>query len=240
MTHPKTLISLALATGLALASAAHAGNVEWSVSVGMPVPVQVAVPAPVYAPAPAPVYAPAPVAPTLPNIENIQAQQQARIQWGSQVGLITGREYNRLQQTQGYIEQQRQWAYADGWLTYDEHLNLMNLLNGAGQQIERSLANWQRVNTAYYPMPPVLTIWNAPRPQYWNNGHRQNGVAPAPAVVQVAVPVQPVGPRGQRAPIAAPAQPVVQPPQAPVVQPHMQPQHGHRDVQMPDARPIRY
>ncbi len=241
MTHTKTLISLALAAGLGLASAAQAGNVEWSVSVGMPVPVQVAVPTPVYAPAPS--------APTLPNIEQAQAQQQARIQWGVQVNLITGREFHRLQQTQDYIEQQRQWAYADGWLTYDEHMNVMHLLNGSAQQIERTLANWQRVDTAYYPMPPVLTVWNAPRPVHWNNGRHNghnahNGHRPqavAPAVVQVAVPVQPlhpVVPRGHRAPMAAPAhvsvQPVVTQPPA---QAQPQGQHSrHRDGQIPEGR----
>ena len=239
MTHTKTLISLAFVTGFGLASAAHAGNVEWSVSVGVPVPVQVTVPTPVYAPAP--------TAPSLPNIEQAQAQQQARIQWGVQVNLITGREFHRLQQTQSYIEQQRQWAYADGWLTDDEHMNVMHLLNGSAQQIERTLANWQRVDTAYYPMPPVLTVWNAPRPVHWNNGrhnghnahngHRPQGVAHTPAVVQVAVPVQPVPPRGHRAPVTAPAHMIVQPVVTqPPTQAPSQGQHSrHRDAHMSEG-----
>jgi hypothetical protein len=226
MTHPKMLNALTIATGLVLAGAAHASNVEWSASVGMPVPVQVVMPAPVYAPAPSPI---------LPNIEQIQAQQQARIQWGTSAGLITGHEYNRLQQTQGYIEQQRQWAYADGWLTYDEHLNLMNLLNGSAQQIERSLVNWQRVNTAYYPMPPALTVWSAPRPQYWHHGHHQQGAAPVQAPIRAAVPVQPVNQRKAHVPMVAPMPPVIQP-----VQP-IQPQHrGHQESQILDKQSVRY
>jgi hypothetical protein len=218
MTRTKTLISLALTAGLGLAQAAHAG-VEWNISVGLPGPIQVSVPAPVYVQA-------APAAPALPNIEQMQAQQQARIQWGSQVGLITGHEYYRLQQTQSYIEQQRQWAYADGWLTYDEQQNLINLLNGASQQIERALVNWQRVNTSYYPMPPVLTLWNMPPayPQGHHHGHhgqRPPPAVPVQAVVQTKPPVY-----GQRPPAALNTQPTAQPP----AQPQTVPQHpGHRE-----------
>jgi hypothetical protein len=221
MTHTKTLLSLACVASLGLAQAAHAG-VEWNISVGLPGPIQVSVPAPVYV-------QPAPAAPSLPNIEHMQAQQQARIQWGSQVGLITGHEYYRLQQTQSYIEQQRQWAYADGWLTYDEQSNLINLLNGARQQIERALVNWQRVNTTYYPMAPVLTVWNMP-PAY-HQGHQghhgQHGQRPPPAVpVQAVVQPKPLG-HGQRPPAPLNTQ---------AAQPQTAPQHpGHRE---PMAQPF--
>ncbi len=229
MTRTKTLVSLAVAAGLGWASASQAG-VEWNISVGLPATIQVVS-------APAPVYAAAPVVSAAPSIEQMQAQQQARIQWGSQVGLITGHEYYRLQQTQSYIEQQRQWAYADGWLTYDEQTNLINLLNGASQQIERALVNWQRVNTTYYPMPPALTVWSVPpayygnQAQYGHHGHRPPPAVPVQLVVQPKPPVY-----GQRPPAQQPGG--VQP----AAQPQGVPQHpGHREAQpqlfqQPDGR----
>lgn len=232
MKHTQSRIALALLS-LVAAQVAHASKVEWSVSVGAPIQVS----------APAPVYAPPPAAPALPNIEQAQAQQQARIQWGSQVGLINGREFHRLQQTQGYIEQQRQWAYADGWFTYDEHVGLLNLLNGAGEQIERSLLDWQRVNTQYYPMPPVFTSWHAPRHQAVNQGYRGHPAQnrhPHAAPVQVAVPDG--RPHGHRPPAPVltaaqvPVHPVHRPPMQTVIVPVAQPsvvqpsRRGHREV----------
>ena len=235
MKNTPSLIALALLS-FGAAQAAHASKVEWSVSVGAPIQVS----------APVPVYTPPPAAPALPSIEQAQAQQQARIQWGSQAGLINGREFHRLQQTQGYIEQQRQWAYADGWFTYDEHVGLLNLLNGAGEQIERSLVNWQRVNTQYYPMPPVFTSWHAPRHQVVNQGYRGHPAQnrhPHAAPVQVAVPD--VRPHGHRPPAPVltvtqvPAHPMHRPPLqtvvVPVVQPSVVPsvvppsRRGHRE-----------
>jgi hypothetical protein len=227
MTRTKTLFALTLVASLGMAQAAHAG-VEWSISLGQPAPVMVS----------APVYAPTTF--NLPSIEQTQAQQIARIQWGAQVGLITAHEYNRLQQTQGYIEQQRQWAYADGWLTYDEHINLISLLNSAGEQIERSLVNWQRVNTVYYPMPPALTVWNAPRRHDGHRGGQRQVVAvPVQPIVQPHhrqqpgfVPTQPGVPLQYRQPAAVPAPPpAVQPQQVP-----SHPRHGQRDWPMQEGR----
>jgi hypothetical protein len=176
MKHRPTRIALslklaaltALTTALGISQGAQA-SVSWDVSIST------SAPAPSYT-APGvqvtPVPSHVPIAPQMPNIEQLQAQQQARIQWGVQVGLITPSEHHRLQQTQQYIEQQRRWAYADGWLTYDEHIGLIDLLNGAGQDIEHQLANWQKIQNTYYPMPPVLTYWNAPRNQHYGQHHR--------------------------------------------------------------------
>jgi hypothetical protein len=183
-----TTLTLALVACASIAASAQ-GAVHWSVTVGAPVPTayvyaQQPVQATLQAQPYATVSAPAPVAaqtvpPTI-TIEEMQAQQQARIQWGVQVGLITAHEYNRLQQTQQYIEEQRRWAYADGWLTYDEHVHLINLLNGASQEIENKLANWQRVQNTVYPMPAVLSYWAAPRYEYYGYeypyNHRGHGV----------------------------------------------------------------
>lgn len=199
MKRSKTCLSILLASNLFIAIAAHAA-VSWDVSVTFPSPAPVAEPLPSL-PSNVAVYqapiaqAPAP-APTLPNIEHMQAQQQARVQWGAQVGLITPHEHFRLQQTQQYIEQQRQWAYADGWLTYDEHLQLIHLLNGASQQIEHKLANWQRVQQTYHPMPPVLGLWTMPYSVYGYGyrGHNSHGrpqqVTPVRPPIPVPVPGQ--------------------------------------------------
>jgi hypothetical protein len=172
---PLTVAIAATFSLVLVASTAHAsGNVQWGVSVEVPVPATavypVYTPAPVAVQLPPPPPPPLPIAPKLPNIEHMQAKQQARIQWGAQVGLIEPHEYRRLQHTQQSIEQQRQWAYADGWLTYDEHLNLVNLLNGAVSGIERALAHGQKpMNSEHYAyatdsMPTVLTVWNMPPP----------------------------------------------------------------------------
>jgi hypothetical protein len=188
------------------ASTASARDVQWQVSVALPTPIpavavvgNVAPQAfPVYTPAPAPVYIPAPVyvappapavqqpvAPALPNIEQIQAQQQSRIQWASNAGLLTPHEYSRLQQTQQYIEEQRRWAYSDGWLTYEEQRNIVSLQNDAVAGIEEAINNGRtahqyRYNNGYgygngysnnngygyrssnvgFAMPPVLTVWD--------------------------------------------------------------------------------
>jgi hypothetical protein len=243
---PLRSVSAALAVCLFMAApSSHAADVRWGVTVSLPV--VVAEPAPVYMaqtpyPVAAPLYqpqpqpqpnyqpapfqvqapAPAPVAPALPAIEPLQAQQQARIQWGAQVGLITPREFHRLQQTQSYIEQQRRWAYADGWLTYDEHINLIGLINGAGQQIEHALANWNRVDVRYmtqFPMPPVFAPWQMPR-----HAHEGRGAhAPAPVAQPVRVPAQVAAP--VVVPVAAPQPAPVQP------SPAQQPPRQHRSVQ---------
>ncbi len=197
---PKLLSLVAIAT---LASTGAQGAVSWNVSVSAPAAAPVLVYSQPHAQhrvhtvsQPQYVYqntvvVDAPVAPVASftaqageqpsalTIENMQAAQQGRIQWGVQVGLITPHEHARLQQTQHYIEEQRRWAYADGWLTYDEYVNLIHLLNGASQEIERKLANWQRVQNAYYPMPPALTVWTIPSQTYYgqhgHGGHPGNG-----------------------------------------------------------------
>jgi hypothetical protein len=178
-----SLLALSLCASIAAAAgftASASAAVQWNVSVNVPAPmVQTysvvsaqAYPQAYPVTALAPAQVSAPIAPAMPSIEDMQAQQQARIQWGAQVGLITPHEHFRLQQTQQYIEEQRRWAYADGWLTYDEHVNLIHLLNGASQEIERKLTNWQRVQNTYYPMPPALTYWTAPRYQHYGRVHQ--------------------------------------------------------------------
>jgi hypothetical protein len=205
------------------ASTASARDVQWQVSVALPTPIpavavvgNVAPQAfPVYTPAPAPVYVapPAyvappvvqpPVAPALPKIEQIQAQQQSRIQWASNAGLLTPHEYNRLQQTQQHIEEQRRWAYSDGWLTYEEQRNIVSLQNDAVAGIEEAINNGRtahqyRYNNGYgygygngngysysnnnagFAMPPVLTVWDLlPFDNFYNrdrnhgHGHGNN------------------------------------------------------------------
>jgi hypothetical protein len=170
--HTTLAVTFAASTSTAMA------DVQWQVSVALPVAaIAVSNPAPqafpIYAPpqqiAVQPVAPqPLPTAAPLPNIESLQAQQQNRIEWGTSVGLITPNEYNRLQQTQRYIEQQRQWAYADGWLTYDEHLNIVTLLNHTVPEIENAINNGYRQQPYGYNarynntmlMPPVLTVWD--------------------------------------------------------------------------------
>jgi hypothetical protein len=199
--HPR-LLALSLYASIAVTAgftASASAAVQWNVSVNVPAPVVQTYPVTALAPA----QVSAPITPAMPSIEDMQAQQQARIQWGAQVGLITPHEHFRLQQTQQYIEEQRRWAYADGWLTYDEHVNLIHLLNGASQEIERKLANWQRFQNIYYPMPPALTYWTAPRYQHYgrvhqghaHQGHGQQQQPPAqqgrPAHIVIPLPPAP-------------------------------------------------
>ena len=124
-----------------------------------------------------PITPPAPVA-TQPSVEQIQAQQTARIHWGSRVGLLTPYEQQRLYQTAAYIEQQRRWAYADGWFTYDEQVSVYGLLNQQSQQIEQLLNNR---HTAYQQAsyivaaPPVIQVWQPARPAVFGwHGNRED------------------------------------------------------------------
>ena len=153
------------------------------------------------------VQTPAPI--QLPSVEHIQSQHAQRIEWGSRSGYLTGHEYRHLMNAANNIEYQRRVAYADGWFTYDEQVNLYSLLNQQTQQIEALLANRQTAYTQAYAAAPVFAGWYPLRPvvyNYWKPGyghghgnghgygngqHQGNPHRPAPIQVTVPAPVVP-------------------------------------------------
>lgn len=70
-----------------------------------------------------------------PNIDQRQANQEARIQQGEKSGALTPREANRLERQQQRIDRMENRAKADGVVTNKERAHLQHAENRQNRQI---------------------------------------------------------------------------------------------------------
>ena len=94
--------------------------------------------------------------PTLPQIEQREARQQARIDQGAQSGTLTPREQRRLQREQRSIAKAETKAEADGKVTPQERHKLNRMQNHASRHIHRQKHDAQHAATSTVASPSVV------------------------------------------------------------------------------------